>query len=192
MRRQREIGPIVSSAGLVLLRCAALALAPAVRARQCCGWALGANVLVLPSTVSLQDYYAADMHGRTIPEEYVTRLAFARMSGVNNLAPKLCVAAEVNTVPVTLTGILPKSEFAAKASWQGMTLMMNPVGTERGCCPTAVSTGMEEDDPAALATTRTIQNLEQDELILGAPAKGSTNTRKSARTGAYSWTANEC
>ena len=36
---------------------------------------LGANVLVLPKSSTLQDYYAADMQGDTIPEEYVTRLA---------------------------------------------------------------------------------------------------------------------
>ena len=39
---------------------------------------LGANVLVLPPAVTLQDYYSADMHGHTMPEEYVSRLALAR------------------------------------------------------------------------------------------------------------------
>ena len=39
---------------------------------------LGANVLVLPPEVTLQDYYSADMHGRTMPEEYVSRLALAQ------------------------------------------------------------------------------------------------------------------
>jgi putative ABC transport system permease protein len=35
---------------------------------------LGANVLVLPKSVTLQDYYSADMHDEVIPEEYVMRL----------------------------------------------------------------------------------------------------------------------
>ena len=78
---------------------------------------LGANVLVLPSSVSLQDYYGADMHGKTMPEEYVTRLALARMPGVENLAPKLCADASVDSIPITLTGILPRSEFQAKTAW---------------------------------------------------------------------------
>ena len=32
---------------------------------------LGANVLILPKGVTLQDYYAADLHGETLPEELV-------------------------------------------------------------------------------------------------------------------------
>jgi putative ABC transport system permease protein len=130
---------------------------------------LGANVLVLPPEVSLQDYYAADLHGKTMPEEYVTRLALARLPGVQNLAPKLCVEASVNDAPVTLTGILPKSEFQAKSAWQGLALMTNPIGSERACCPTATSVGSgEPDDPSSLATTRSIQQLGKTEVILGA------------------------
>jgi putative ABC transport system permease protein len=130
--------------------------------------ALGANVLVLPPNVTLQDYYASDMHGQTMPEEYVTRLALARMPGVQNLAPKLCVKTSVDSTPVTLTGILPRSEFQAKAAWQGLGLITNPVGTDRGCCPSPVSLeDAETDDPTSLATTRSIQNLGTSELILG-------------------------
>ncbi len=127
---------------------------------------LGANVLVLPPTVTLQDYYGADMHGQTMPEEYVTQLALARMPGVQNLAPKLCVEASVDTIPVTLTGILPRSEFEAKSAWQGLNMLSSPVGSDRGCCPTATSLGGDED-PQSLATTRTVQNLGDHELILG-------------------------
>jgi putative ABC transport system permease protein len=129
---------------------------------------LGANVLVLPTSVSLQDYYAADMHGQTIPEEYVTQLALARMAGVENLAPKLCVAAEVDSIPVTLTGILPRSEFEAKTAWQGMSFLANPVGTDRDCCKKPVTDTSGASDPTALATQRTVQDLGKDELILGA------------------------
>lgn len=129
---------------------------------------LGANVLVLPANVSLQDYYAADMHGQTMPEEYVTRLALARLPGVQNLAPKLCVQADVNSTPLTLTGILPRSEFHAKSAWQGLSLMANPIGSERGCCPTATSINDKStDDPASVATNRTVQDLGEMELILG-------------------------
>src|ERR1035437_3445187 len=37
--------------------------------------ALGANLLILPKSASIQDYYSADMQGDEFPEEYVTRLA---------------------------------------------------------------------------------------------------------------------
>ncbi len=139
---------------------------------------LGANVLILPPNVSLQDYYSADMHGQTMPEEYVTQLALARMPGVENLAPKLCVEATVDTIPVTLTGILPRSEFQAKSAWQGIGMMMNPVGTERGCCPTAPALDDPDgDSPASLATTRTIQNLGDYELIIGADLASQLGAR---------------
>jgi len=128
---------------------------------------LGANVLVLPPSVTLQDYYGADMHGHTMPEEYVTRLALARLPGVENLAPKLCVEAEVDTIPVTLTGILPKSEFQAKASWQGLGMLGNAVGSDRGCCATAADTGEADNEPNSLATTRTIAELGDRDVILG-------------------------
>src|SRR5579871_2241370 len=73
--------------------------------------ALGANVLILPKGVSLQDYYAADLHGETLPEEYVDRIALSNLQGVDNLSPKLCVPIPLGSRTVTLTGILPKSEF---------------------------------------------------------------------------------
>ncbi len=52
---------------------------------------LGANVLVLPKSATLQDYYAADMQGDTIPEEYVTQLAMSDLQGLDKLSPKLSV-----------------------------------------------------------------------------------------------------
>lgn len=128
---------------------------------------LGANVLVLPPGVSLQDYYAADLHGQTMPEEYVTRLALKRMPGVENLAPKLCVEANVDSVPFTLTGILPRSEFRAKSAWQGIGLIANPVGSDRGCCPTGAVVDSGNDDPNSLATNRTIDELGKRHAILG-------------------------
>ena len=75
--------------------------------------ALGANVLMLPKGVTLQDYYGADQHGETIPEEHALRLALANLVGVEHVSPKLCVPAALQGHAVTLTGILPQSEFQA-------------------------------------------------------------------------------
>ena len=80
---------------------------------------LGANVLIMPKSVTLQDYYATDMQGDTIPEEYVTQLAMSDLQGLDNLSPKLSVPVELQGRSFTLTGILPKSEFQAKAAWAG-------------------------------------------------------------------------
>tara|TARA_R110002072_G_scaffold303078_1_gene492933 strand:+ start:14094 stop:15323 length:1230 start_codon:yes stop_codon:yes gene_type:complete len=138
---------------------------------------LGANVLVLPQSVSLQDYYAADMHGQTMPEANVTQLALARLPGVQNLAPKLCVSASVDSIPITLTGILPKSEFQTKSAWQGLSLLSNPVGSDRGCCETTGADVSNDTDPASLATTRTIQELGKDEVIIGSDLASQLGTK---------------
>ena len=127
---------------------------------------LGANVLVLPPTVTLQDYYASDMHGQTMAEENVTQLALARLPGVQNLAPKLCVAADVNDVSVNVTGILPRSEFQSKAAWQSASLLSNPVGSDRGCCEATVSD--TSNAPDSLAKARIIQELGKHQLVVGA------------------------
>ncbi|MFO0918947.1 MAG: hypothetical protein U0872_11610 [Planctomycetaceae bacterium] len=72
---------------------------------------LGANVLILPAQASLQDYYSADQSGATLPEEHVSEVFFAGLTGVEKVSPKLCVPTEVQGKSAILTGILPQSEF---------------------------------------------------------------------------------
>jgi ArsR family transcriptional regulator, arsenate/arsenite/antimonite-responsive transcriptional repressor len=83
---------------------------------------------VLPKSSTLQDYYAADMQGQTIPEEYVTQLAMSDLAGLDNISPKLSVPVERQGKTFTLTGILPKSEFQAKAAWAGAGIFSRPIG----------------------------------------------------------------
>ena len=123
--------------------------------------ALGANVLVLPQGVTLQDYYSADLHGQTMPEEFVQQLAFSNLEGVENLSPKLCVPARLGDRSVILTGILPQSEFQQKAAWQSARLFTKHKGCKKACAPS-------DDSPASLATLRTVQKLGKDEALIGA------------------------
>jgi len=123
---------------------------------------LGANVLVLPKSATLQDYYSADMQAETIPEEYVTQLAMSSLEGLDNLSPKLSVPVELQGKAFTLTGILPKSEFQAKAAWQGAGIFSRPIG-----CGASVGM-MDSDDKKALVRKRVIETLENDEVLLGA------------------------
>jgi putative ABC transport system permease protein len=125
---------------------------------------LGANVLVLPRGVTLQDYYAADTHGETLPEEYVERLTLSGLEGVDNLSPRLCVAAWLGERAVTLTGILPRSEFQSKAAWRGAGIFARPAGCGAG----ADIPGGEASDPRALARKRVIEELADHEALLGA------------------------
>lgn len=84
---------------------------------------LGANILVLPQGASTTDYYSADVDAPTFPEDYVERVATSMLTGVDNMSPKLSRRIQVGSVPVILTGILPKQELASKPIWQTSALM---------------------------------------------------------------------
>ena len=137
--------------------------------------ALGANVLVLPKSASVQDYYRADMQDDEFPEEYVSRLAMSDIKGLDNLSPKLAVPIEIAGKNFTLTGILPKQEFQAKAAWTGAGIFARP----EGC-------GVVVDVPGApeatakenLVRNRVIETLESDEVLIGADVAASLGARQ--------------
>lgn len=128
--------------------------------------ALGANILVLPKSVSIQDYYSADMHGEELPEEYVTRLVMSDLQGLDNLSPKLSMPVELRGRKFTLTGILPKKEFQAKAMWAGAGIFTRP---ETGCGEIAdVPEAIKPPVKATLVRERVIDDLESDQALVGA------------------------
>ncbi|MFG0268241.1 MAG: ABC transporter permease [Rhodopirellula sp. JB055] len=129
---------------------------------------LGANVLVLPKSVTLQDYYSADIHNATIPEEYALRLTMSNLAGVDNLSPKLCVPVELDGRSFTLTGILPKSEFQAKAAWGGAGIFSRPIG----CGAIDVGTA-EPEDKKTLVRNRVIDDLATNETLVGSDTAAS-------------------
>lgn len=135
---------------------------------------LGANVLVLPKSVSLQDYYSADLHAEVIPEEYVTRLTMSNIEGVDNLSPKLCVPVEISGRRFTLTGILPKREFQAKAAWAGAGIFSRPIG----CGAIDLGAGSKPDDKKALVRKRVIETLESHEALIGADVAAALRLRE--------------
>ncbi|MHC4134087.1 MAG: ABC transporter permease [Planctomycetota bacterium] len=126
--------------------------------------ALGANVLILPKSATVQDYYGADLQGEEFPEAYVTRLALSDLEGVDNISPKLSVPVKLERGRLTLTGILPRSEFKAKAAWRGAGVFARPA---EGCGTVAESTA-----PAAPngGRSRVIETLAANEALLGADA----------------------
>ncbi len=134
---------------------------------------LGANVLVLPKSASLENYYSADMQGETIPEEYVTQLAMSDLQGLDNLSPKLSVPVDMQGRTFTLTGILPKSEFQAKAAWAGAGIFSRPIGC--GTMPTLAFSG---GDKKTLVRQRVIDNLEDDEALVGAEVAAALGTKE--------------
>ena len=124
---------------------------------------LGANVLVLPKSTTLQDYYSADMHKETIPEEYVMRLTMSDIQGVDNLSPKLCVPVELQGKEFALTGILPKSEFQAKAAWGGAGIFSRPMG----CGAIDMGADPDPEDKKTLVRKRVIKDLGSHEILIG-------------------------
>lgn len=127
---------------------------------------LGANVLVLPKTATLQDYYNADLQSETLPEEYITQLAMANLAGLDNVSPKLSTPVQLKGKTFTLTGILPKNEFQAKAAWSGAGVFSRPIG-----CGASVGM-MDSTDQKTLSRKKIIETLEDDEVLLGADVAG--------------------
>lgn len=127
---------------------------------------LGANVLVLPREASLQDYYSADKSGYTLPEELVSEIYLAGLPGIEQLSPKLSVAAKLEGRPTTLTGILPQSEFQAKSAWQSAS-MFSPKKHD-GCKKAKTGAHADDHSPASLASKRSIEQLKESEAVVGA------------------------
>jgi putative ABC transport system permease protein len=136
---------------------------------------LGANVLVLPKSATLQDYYSADMNEETIPEEYVMRLAMSDIQGVDNLSPKLCVPVDLQGKQFALTGILPKSEFQAKAAWGGAGIFSRPIG----CGVVDVAAEAEPDDKKIQVRKQVIKDLGSHEILIGPDVANSLGIKES-------------
>lgn len=126
--------------------------------------ALGANVLILPHSATLVDYYSADLHSGELPEEYVTLLTTSNLEGLDNLSPKLSLPVTVSGKQVTLTGILPKNEFQSKASWQGAGIFSRP----KSCGNVDDIFGLMNKSPKeTLVRKRVIETLESHEVLVG-------------------------
>lgn len=139
--------------------------------------ALGANILILPKSASVQDYYSADMQDDELPEEYVSRLVLSDIQGLDNLSPKLCVPTTLGGKAITLTGILPKSEFRAKAMWKGAGVFAWPV---EGCGTVDPKAPKRTPPKEAQVRYKVIETLNKDEALVGADVAASRSVGKGA------------
>jgi putative ABC transport system permease protein len=135
--------------------------------------ALGANILILPKSATVQDYYSADMQDDMFPEEYVTRLTTSDLQGLDNLSPKLSSTVTIGGKQWILTGILPKQEFQGKAAWQGVGIFSKPAG----CGTVPDTTQADKPDPGALSRKRVIETLMADEILVGADTAATLNLK---------------
>ena len=127
--------------------------------------ALGANILILPESSTLVDYYSADLQSGELPEEYVNVLTSSNLEGLDNLSPKLSVPVNIDNKQVILTGILPKNEFENKASWQGAGIFSKP----KSCGNVEDIFGLTNKTPQeTLVRKRVIETLAANEVLVGA------------------------
>ncbi|MEI6575889.1 MAG: FtsX-like permease family protein [Bacteroidota bacterium] len=139
---------------------------------------LGANILVLPQGASIADYYAADIDGPTLPQEYVERVMNSTLEGVDNLSPKLSRSIEINGIKTVLTGILPKSEIASKPLWQSVGLVSD--GVKASCASNnEANTSHGYEDPKL--QHKGIDTLQQAECLLGAAIASKIKLKAGAR-----------
>ncbi|MCX6122318.1 MAG: FtsX-like permease family protein [Ignavibacteriales bacterium] len=125
--------------------------------------ALGANVLILPKSATVQDYYSADFQEEEIPESYVDVLINSDIQGLDNLSPKLSVPVEVNGQKTVLTGIMPKNEFKSKATWQGaLGVFSRPEG-----CGTVPNIPGLTDSKKTQVRKRVIEDLSGNAVLVG-------------------------
>lgn len=134
---------------------------------------LGANILILPPEATLRDYYAADQNSGTIPEENVSEIYLAGLTGIEQVSPRLNIPAKLEDLQVTLTGILPQSELEAQAAWRTTTQFTAPKAHE-GCEKAKLAT-RQLDGTDSLVTHRAIQDLGSDEVVLGADVAGRSH-----------------
>ena len=138
--------------------------------------ALGANILILPKSASIQDYYSADLQDEEFPEDYVTRLILSDIQGLDNLSPKLSIPVDMGGRSFTLTGILPKNEFQAKAAWVGAGIFARPqgCGTVGGPADGSIPPTQNQPPPQETLVRRTvIDDLGSTEALVGAEVAAS-------------------
>lgn len=125
--------------------------------------ALGANILILPKDSTVENYYSADLSNAEMPEEYLSRLLFSNLEGLDNLSPKLSFPIQLKNQKVTLTGILPKNEFQGKASWRGAGIFSRPKS-----CGNVQNIFSKKKPTETLVRKRVIETLKMDEVLVGA------------------------
>ena len=139
---------------------------------------LGANVLILPKSSTVSDYYSADFADAELPESYVDAITGSGLQGVDNLSPKLTVPVILKSHRYILTGILPKSEFKSKPSWQiSGDIFSKPTG-----CGAVSVPGLKSNDESSLdkAAVRkeVVSDLGPTEALVGYDASRLLSLKK--------------
>lgn len=138
---------------------------------------LGANILILPQTAAIGDYYSADINSPDMPEDYVDRITDSAIEGVDNLSPRLSARMDVGGLPLVITGILPKNELASKPIWQ--TLGFADPALQVACDPgNTVNRSRGYEDPKL--QRKSIESLGENDCLVGSDAAERLGAAKGA------------
>lgn len=133
---------------------------------------LGANVLILPKSASIQSYYAADLQAGEMPETYVAKLSSSGIHGMDNLSPKLSTNIDINGQSFILTGILPVNEIRSKSLWQGASIFAsNGLMTTQECIQADIPASDSGSKP--ISEKRFIESLDKNKVFIGYEAASS-------------------
>lgn len=136
---------------------------------------LGANILVLPQTTTIDNYYAADINAPEMPEDYVDRIASSTIQGVDNMSPKLSSRMEIEGYSFVLTGILPRNELASKPIWQ--TAGFSDPGLQAACDPNNImNTSHGYEDPKL--QRKVIDSLGEYDCLAGSDIASKLNLKE--------------
>lgn len=136
---------------------------------------LGANILVLPQTTTVDNYYAADINAAEMPEDYVDRITSSTIQGVDNMSPKLSTRIELQDYSFVLTGILPRNELASKPIWQ--TAGFADPGLQAACDPNNImNRNLGCEDPKL--QRQVIDSLGQYDCLVGSDAASKLNLKE--------------
>lgn len=136
---------------------------------------LGANILVLPQTTTIDNYYAADINAPEMPEEYVERIANSTIKGVDNMSPKLSARMNIGEYSFVLTGILPKNELASKPIWQ--TSGFADPGLQAACDPNNIMNTSHGYEDTKLQR-KVIDSLGEYDCLLGSDVASKLNLKE--------------
>ena len=136
---------------------------------------LGANILVLPQTTTIDNYYAADINAPEMPEDYVDRITSSTIPGVDNMSPKLSARINEQNHSFVLTGILPANELASKPIWQ--TVGFADPGLQAACDPNNImnkSLGYED----LKLQRQVIDSLGEYDCLMGSDVASKLNLKE--------------
>jgi len=136
---------------------------------------LGANILVLPQTTTIDNYFAADINAPEMPEGYVERIASSSIKGVDNMSPKLSARMNIGEHSFVLTGILPKNEMASKPIWQ--TSGFADPDLQAACDPNNImNTSRGYEDPRL--QRKVIDSLGEYDCLAGSDVASKLNLKE--------------